>query len=162
LVRQIRAAVPLLLSTGLSVRDFYEITKRQVLVESLAMASHKNGKPNQSLVSAMTGLTRPEIRSLMREQGFRAETLVLISSSRSIRVAREWLRLEKGTSKRLLLPMRGKQISFQHLVRKLAGDVPVIAMQKEMLRLGWVRLHPATNQIELLRKKVLANFSSLI
>ncbi len=159
---RIRALLPALFSNGLSVRDLYEIAKREALVAALPACSHATGRPNQSLLSAVTGLTRPEIRSLLKESGTNAHDLVAISSSRSIRVVREWLTLETGNPRRARLRIRGNSASFQNLVRRFAGDVPVIAMQKELVRLGWVRVHTKSGEIELLPKKVRGQFARII
>jgi Family of unknown function (DUF6502) len=163
LTRQVQAIIPKLFSVGLSVRDLYEIAKRQALVAAVPMSSHLSGRPNQSLLSAITGLTRPEIRSLLRDKPLNSQMLVASANSRSIRVAREWLKLQATDPSRIRLPIRARKgASFQDLVKNNAGDVPLAAMQKEMLRLGWVRLHQSRNELELLKRDVLLAFSELL
>jgi DNA-binding protein Fis len=162
IVQQVRSMIPHLFSTGLSVRDLYEIAKRQALIAALPAAVQLSGRPNQSLLSAMTGLTRPEIRSLLHERPLNSHALVASASSRSIRVVREWIKIEASDSSRRRLPIRGKTASFQHLVQRFAGDIPAVAMQKELLRLGWVRMHRSTAEIELLTRNVRSTFDSLL
>ena len=163
LTRQVQAIIPKLFAVGLSVRDFYEIAKRQALIAALPVCSHLSGRPNQSLLSAMTGLTRPEIRSLLRERSLNSQMLVASASSRSIRVARQWLNLLAIDPSRIRLPIRARKgASFQDLVKNNAGDVPLAAMQKELLRLGWVRLHKTSNELELLKRDVQLAFCELL
>lgn len=162
LVRNIQSVLPLLFSTGLSVRDLYEIAKRQALVMALPLSLHSSGRPNRSLLSAMTGLTRPEVRSLLKEKRLTSPALVKLASSRSIRVTREWLALTEGDARFRRLRIRGKADSFQVLVQRFAGDVTVIAMQKELLRLGWIRIHVSANEVELLAQRVRSTFQRLV
>lgn len=162
LIQKIRSAIPHLLSTGLSVSDLYEIAKQQVLIEAIPLSLNLSGRPNQSQLSAITGLTRPEIRSLLRQREWDSKALAAISRSRSIRVARGWLLLICEDPRLNRLPLRGKRHSFTSLVREYSGDVPQAAMQKELLRLGWVRLFPKEGAIELNSRKVKSTLNALL
>src|SRR5262249_51255165 len=110
----------------------------QAFVKAACQASTlRNGRINQSRVAVLTGLSRPEVRKLMR--GPRPASSRY--QPRTMRVVDGWLSdpryLGRGGTPRAL-PLNGK-LSFASLARKYAGDVPHHAVLEELRRLALVK-----------------------
>ena len=128
-----------LLAAGISISQFQEAAQRAFLKAAARDARFANAKVNQSAVAAMTGLTRSQVRAILR-------TPVNAASQRANRVerlVRGWLTDPLFTSaagNARVLQRNGRGASFATLARKYGGDVPPRALQAELLRQGFVRL----------------------
>jgi len=103
---------------------------RQVYVEVAFREFAPHGKKQTvSRVSALTGLTRKEVKRLLEET--QDEDGGQARYSRAVRVISGWLhdkRFLGETGKPAVLPVDGGQQSFSLLVKEYSGDIPTKAM----------------------------------
>jgi len=125
---------------GMTWREFADISK-SVFVEVAGIEYGIKGRPtNVSRVSLLTGISRKEVgrqRQLLQQQT--AETPVSKTTD-ATRVLSGWHQdpdfNDNGQPK--VLAVEGDGASFALLCRRYAGDIPMVAMLKELKRVGAV------------------------
>jgi Family of unknown function (DUF6502) len=122
-----------LLAAGLSYEKFDALTKRAYVQAASLEARFSNSRINKSAIAAMTGLTRTDVRAVVREIRQSNE----FESDRIERLVTHWLTDPAFTSaskrpKKLLV--RGTRGSFSHLAKKYGADIPPKALLRELLR----------------------------
>jgi hypothetical protein len=127
-----------LLPRGMSPRWFSELARAAFVQAAAEIARLRNGRVNQSRVAAQTGLTRADVKRLLKQNAFqsrkRGQTAVQ-------RVIDGWLAdpefaLRTGQAKQLQIA--GHRGSFARLVKKYGGDVPHRAVLDELRRIAAV------------------------
>jgi Family of unknown function (DUF6502) len=127
-----------LLAAGVSISQFQGAAQRAFLMAAARDAQFANAKLNQSAVAAMTGLTRAQVRSILR----------LPVNAYSHRVSRVdqmvtgWLTdpvFTTAAGNARVLQRNGRGRTFAALAKKYGGDVPPRALLAELLRQGIVR-----------------------
>jgi hypothetical protein len=122
-----------LVAAGFSTTRFAQLTRRAYFQAASLEARFRNERVNQSAVAAMTGLTRAQVRSLVKNRSPRNPA----QDSRIQRLIGGWTTDATFITERQLprrLPLRGKTGSFSDLCRKYGGDVPVRSLLREMSR----------------------------
>jgi hypothetical protein len=134
----LRPVASLMLKLGLTWRQFSAISKA-VFVEVASREYGLRGRPtNISRVSILTGIGRKDVKKLrearvedLRERGDK--------STGATAVLAGWHQdpdfLDDRGQPRLLSVDSGAQ-SFRHLCERYAGDIPAVAMLKELRRVG--------------------------
>lgn len=144
--RWLRPMARWLLGSGVTWKEFSELSRR-VFVEVATAEFGIKGRPtNVSRVALLTGLTRREVRRLRSEapdpeRDADAER----SLNHASRVLSGWhLDAEyiDAHGRPLTLPEKGATASFEALLRRYAGDIPVTALVKELLRSGSIERLP--------------------
>ncbi len=140
LFRVVKPLARLLLASGVGYREFAEVTKSAFV--SVASDDHGlRGRPtNISRVAVMTGLTRKEVRRLRDSLDKRSEKLSLVRSPANM-VLSAWYSDQKfldGTGSPAALAEIGEGLCFGDLVKDYGGDVPPVALLKELERGGAV------------------------
>lgn len=134
--RFLRPVVRFLLRTGVGYREFNEIVK-SVFVDVASEEYGLRGRPtNISRVAVMTGLTRKEVRRI-REMEVPAEVAGAAKRSPANQVLNYWHTdsdFQDSDENPIDLLFDGDEISFMTLARKYGGDVPPIALLKELKR----------------------------
>ena len=135
------SVVRIMLRNGITYREFCEVSK-EVFVEVASKDYGIRGREtNVSRVSVLTGIDRKEVKRvkdllLDHPQVHQAQQ----KQDRITRVLTAWHQdtayLNQAQSP-LILPIEG-QDSFTSLAKAYAGDVPIRALLKEMLRVGVV------------------------
>jgi len=128
-----------LLAAGVSVTQFQEVAQRAFMQAATRNSRFANTKINQSAVAAMTGLSRSQIRSMLRASVNAPSRHV----SRVEQMVRGWLTdplFTTAAGNARVLQKSGRGGSFAALAKKYGGDVPPRALQAELLRQGFVRL----------------------
>jgi hypothetical protein len=127
-----------LLPRGMSPKWFSELARSAFVQAAADIARLRNGRVNHSRVAAQTGLTRADVKRLLKQNAFqsrkRGQTAVE-------RVIDGWLAdpefaLRTGQAKKLKIA--GHRGSFAHLVKKYGGDVPHRAVLDELRRIAAV------------------------
>jgi len=129
-----------LLAAGVSISQFQEAAQRAFLQAAARNARFANAKVNQSAVAAMTGLTRSQVRSMLRFP----INVATHRASRIDQMVRGWLTdplFTTSAGNARVLQRNGRSGSFAALARKYGGDVPPRALQAELLRQGFIRIH---------------------
>ncbi len=132
----------LLLACGFGFKEFTEISKKAFV--SVATSDHGlRGRPtNISRVSVMTGLTRKEVRRL-RTLLASPEEIISLKRSPANKVLAAWHSdplFCSAVGKPRKLPQEGAGSSFHTLVRTYGGDIPPVALLRELERGGAIRV----------------------
>ncbi len=127
-----------LMRAGITPRLFGDLAARAFVKAACKASTLRNGRINQSRVAVLTGLSRTEVRNVIRES-CRAMPRF---QPRTQRVIDGWLSDRRflsraGTPRRI--PLKGAVISFAALVKKYAGDVPQNAVLEELRRKNLVK-----------------------
>lgn len=129
-----------LLAAGVSISHFEGAAQLAFLQAASTEARLGNFRLNQSVVAAMTGLTRTQVRNLLRISA-RKE---LRQESRIERLVTGWLTdplFTTSTGNARVLPIKGHRGSFTVLAKKYGGDITPRALQLELSRQGFIRNH---------------------
>lgn len=130
-------ALPLL-KAGITPKKIAEIAADAFVEAACGASTMRNGRVNQSRVAVLTGLSRAEVRRLMKSQP--ASTAG--KQSRTARVIDGWTsdrRFLDPTGQPRTLKIRGRGNTFESLVKLFAGDVPHRAVLEELRSLRAVK-----------------------
>ena len=150
LQKVLRALIRTLLRNGLAYGEFDQIARKCYVDVAYQHFSPAEKKQTVSNVAILTGLNRKEVKKLHELDTGQPE-LKNRPYNRNIRVIggwindRDYLRAD-GSPKDL--EYEGES-SFCSLVRKYSGDIPVVAMQKSLLKSGNIIID-ADNRVRLL------------
>ncbi len=137
----LRPLVRILLRNGVAYGSFAELAKKVYVEVAFADFIEANRKQTVSRVSAMTGLTRKEVKRITElTDAYDAE--VEQRYNRAVRVIGGWLNDAEFLDAKgapALLPVDGEQGSFTSLVRRFSGDVPTQAMFAVLARAECVK-----------------------
>jgi hypothetical protein len=126
-----------LMRAGITPRLFGDLAAHAFVKAACKAATLRNGRINQSRVAVLTGLSRAEVRNVLRG----ARSTKARFQPRTQRVVDGWLSdtryLVHGAPRPL--PFNGPGASFATLVKKYAGDVPHHAVLEELRRLKLVK-----------------------
>jgi hypothetical protein len=132
----LRPIVRVLVKSGMSWKEFAELAK-SVFVDVVSDEYGKKGRPaNISRVAILTGLSRHEVRKQRAlPTADEAEAELTGFLTRGARVLSGWHQdkdfLDDAGRPRDL-PLDGRGITFADLSRRYGGDIPVVAMLKEL------------------------------
>ena len=127
-----------LMQAGITPRFFGDLAARAFVKAACKASTLRNGRINQSRVAVLTGLSRPEVRKVMRGSLSTPPRF----QPRTLRVIDGWVSDARYTARNgapLPLPVTGGAASFASLVRKYAGDVPHHAVLEELRRLKLIK-----------------------
>jgi len=137
-----------LLPRGMTPKRFAYLARSAFVKAAVDISRLQNGRVNYSRVAAQTGLTRAEVRRLLKynacdaaERGQTALEKVILGW----RTDREFL-TRAGQARRLKIT--GVRGSFTRLVKKHGGDLPHRAVLDELRRIGAVSDHDGTVQLQ--------------
>jgi hypothetical protein len=149
--RLLQPLVRILLRNGIAYGTLAGLI-RQVYVDVAFKDFAPQGKKQTvSRVSALTGLTRKEVKRLLEEDPHAADD-GQARYSRAVRVISGWLHDERfhgDSGKPAVLPLDGEQNSFALLVKEYSGDIPTMAMLAMLEEGGTVSV--SRDRVRLLR-----------
>jgi hypothetical protein len=123
--------------SGLGVGDLYPQIESEFVIAASKVLTNKAGKPNNSQISAATGITRSSVRRILRDTKLPNELRNLGPINKARKVLAEIRRQQKRpSSKRAILPYSRGANSLRKVILSVAGDVTPSAVLKEMKRLG--------------------------
>lgn len=129
-LRLLRPLARILLRNGVPYGTLADLARKAYVDVAFHEFAPQGRKQTISRVSAMTGLTRKEVKRQL-ELGEGNAVPDQARYSRAIRVISGWLhdkQFQDGRGKPVVLPLEGKRKSFSALVRQYSGDIPVMAM----------------------------------
>lgn len=150
----LRPIVTIIMRKGIAFGEFSQVAKSVYIEVAEEQLLQAEGKATTSRISIMTGLTRKDVGALRKNK---SEDGVITDVSqkynRSVRVISAWLEdnefcTEHGYPRTLLI--HGDIGSFESLVVKYSGDMPVRAMLDELKRVGVLEVI-GTDHVSLLR-----------
>ncbi|MEN8206349.1 MAG: DUF6502 family protein [Pseudomonadota bacterium] len=137
----LRPLVRILIRNGVAHGAFAELTKKVFVDVAFDEFSPDGKKQTVSRVSALTGLTRKDVKRLHELQQT-DDSSSQARYNRAVRVISGWRndkRYLDGAGKPADLPMSGKRYSFDELVRQYSGDIPTRAMLSMLVEAGSVK-----------------------
>jgi hypothetical protein len=127
-----------LLPRGMTPKRFADLARSAFVQAASDMSKLRNGRVNHSRVAAQTGLTRADVKRLLKYNEFTSTNRGQTALERVVdgwRADREFL---NHTGNPGHLPVSGERGSFESLVRKHGGDIPHRAVLDELRRIGGV------------------------
>ena len=127
-----------LLPRGMTPKRFAAMARFAFVQAASDMSKLRNGRVNHSRVAAQTGLTRADVKRLLKYNAFASTSRGQTALERVMdgwRCDREFLNHAGDPGQ---LPVLGARGSFERLVRKHGGDIPHRAVLDELRRLGGV------------------------
>ena len=136
-IKLIRPLVRVLLNHGMSHGTFSELSRRVFVEEGFAHESRAGRRPTVSKISALTGLSRKEVKRLKELDPDELDAPGK-RRNRAIRVISGWVNdpVFQSAGEPRVLPLEGEGPSFADLVKKYSGDVPTVAMLSLLLDAG--------------------------
>jgi len=136
-----RPLVRILLRNGVAYGTFSELVRKVYVDVAFADFAPEGRKQTVSRISALTGLTRKEVKRLL-ELDTPDDTASQERFNRGIRVISGWVndaRFHDSSGKPSDLPLDGKLKSFALLVKEYSGDIPTRAMLSMLEEAGSVK-----------------------
>jgi hypothetical protein len=127
-----------LLPRGMTPKRFGELARSAFVQAAADMSKLRNGKVNYSRVAAQTGLSRADVRRLLRSNVFDSARSDQTPVSRVINGWRTDRKFANRVGRPKRLRISGSAMSFTGLVKKYGGDVPHRALLDELRRIGAV------------------------
>jgi hypothetical protein len=130
----------ILLRKGIAFGEFSQLIKRAYIDVTEKQLLKSEGKATTSRITIVTGLTRKEVGNLRKQ----SKSVAPGSSkyNRAVRVISGWLEDTEFSSIDGLpkaLPISGDKGSFEALVNRYSGDIPVRAMLDELERVKVIK-----------------------
>lgn len=144
---------PVMVDEGLTAKAVADIAKRVLVNEAARRSTMATGRVNHSKVAALTGLTRSEVRSLLKGQPLdlaRKRT----GLDRITRVIEGWHadpRFLSANGTPRTLNLGAKTGEFGDLVRRHSGDIPPRVVLEQLLEKNRVKIQ--RGQVRLLATK---------
>jgi Family of unknown function (DUF6502) len=136
--------IDLMLVGGISVQEMGQIVRICAVDNAGRRVRGDTGRNSYSRVSIITGLPRSEVARLMKT-GSTISQHSNYNQHRAQRVLSAWYDEPRYLNKDGdpdALPIFGKRRSFESLVRRSSGGIPVRAMLDELIRVDAVQLLP--------------------
>ncbi len=141
ILKLLRPLVRILLRNGVPFKSFAELAKQTYVEVARDEFVIKGKKQTVSRISILTGLTRKEVKQLVKP--VQADHSVATDRyNRAARVIAGWVRDADFQGKKgqpAPLPLEGSRKSFTELVRRYSGDIPSRAILDEFQRVGVVK-----------------------
>ena len=140
-LRLMQPLVRILLRNGMAYGSLAELVRKVYVDVAWREFAPQGKKQTVSRVSALTGLTRKEVRRLLDEGTATAPDQERYN--RAIRVISGWVndrRFLDSDGKTADLPVEGKRKSFALLVKDYSGDIPTQAMLSMLEEAGSIRM----------------------
>lgn len=137
----LKSLVSVIHRNGISFGEFSTLAKHAFIKETEKELIASGEKVTTSSLAIITGLTRKDVSALRKDEAPKSE--IVSQQNRAIRVIGGWTAEpefcdSEGNPK--ILNISGSKNSFENLVLKFSGDMPYMAMLKELLRSKSVEL----------------------
>jgi len=124
-----------LLPRGMTPRGFGELARFAFVRAATEMSRLRNGRVNYSRVAAQTGLSRADVKRLLKTDSFDSRRIPNAPTERVVNGWRTDPRFSQRPGRPKGLRIAGPRESFASLVRKYGGDVPPRAVLDELRRI---------------------------
>lgn len=148
----LRPLVRILIRNGVAFGSLAEVAREVYVDVAFEDFKPEGKKPTVSRVSALTGLSRKEVKRLHELEVPDAESRQE-RYSRAVRVVSGWMndrRFHDGEGNPSVLSLEGTRKSFGLLVKEYSGDIPTMAMLSILQDAGSVILKD--NKVSLVRR----------
>jgi hypothetical protein len=124
-----------LLPRGMTPRRFGELARFAFVRAATEMSRLRNGRVNYSRVAAQTGLSRSDVKRLLKSDVFDARRIARAPMERVVNAWRTDRLFAYRPGRPRGLQITGPGASFANLARKYGGDVPHRAVLDELRRI---------------------------
>lgn len=148
----LRPLVRILIRNGVAFGSLAEVAREVYVDVAFEDFKPEGKKPTVSRVSALTGLSRKEVKRLHELEVSDGESRQA-RYSRAVRVVSGWMndrRFHDGEGNPSVLSLEGTRKSFALLVKEYSGDIPTMAMLSILQDAGSVVLKG--NKVSLVRR----------
>ena len=148
--------IRILLRNGISFREFAEVLKEVFVAVCARDLAIPGRRMTLSRIAIVTGLTRKEVASIVRDDELRRRALET-NANRAARILEAWHSDTRfvgpyGFPRDLLIDGNDPAGTFGDLVREHSGDMPVRAMLDELLRVGAAKLLESGEVVRVLKR----------
>jgi hypothetical protein len=148
--------VRILLRNGISFREFAEIVKEVFVAVCARDLAVPGRRMTMSRIAIVTGLTRKEVSSIVRDDELRRKALET-NANRAARLLEAWHTDTRflgpyGFPRDLFIDRKDPDGTFADLVGEHGGDMPVRAMLDELLRVGAAKLLESGEVVRVLKR----------
>lgn len=160
-MRLLRPLVRILLRNGIAYGTLAELVRKVYVDVAFDEFSPRGRKQTLSRVSALTGLTRKEVKRL-HELKNPDDSAAQERFNRGVRVISGWVndkRFQNDRGKPADLTVEGRRKSFAKLVKDYSGDIPTRAMLAMLEDSGSVRL--LQDRVRLIRRAFVPDSASI-
>jgi uncharacterized protein DUF6502 len=136
LKRVVNPLVDLIFDAGITVREFSQLVRDSAVRNATRRVTKQTGRDSKSRVAIITGLPRSEVARILRSDDISLGKRLGQHPVRKVLAA--WFdnpRFLDATGDPAILPIFGKRRSFEQLVTKHSGGIPVRAMLDELTRI---------------------------
>ena len=129
----------LMFEAGLTVQEFNKLARERAVKIAITRVLKENGRPSNSRVSIVTGLPRSEVTKILKSLDSIERPKPGLHPARRILAAwHDDPRFLAPNGVPEDLPIFGRRRSFEGLVQKYGGGIPVRAMLDELIQLNAV------------------------
>jgi hypothetical protein len=136
LKRVVNPLVDLMFDAGITVREFSQLSRESAVRNATRRVTKEIGRDSKSRVAIITGLPRSEVARILRRDDISPGKRLGQHPVRKVLAA--WFdnpRFLEATGDPAILPIFGKRRSFEQLVTRHSGGIPVRAMLDELTRI---------------------------
>jgi hypothetical protein len=136
LKRVVNPLVDLMFDAGITVREFGQLTRESAVRNAARRVTRELGRDSKSRVAIITGLPRSEVARILRSDDISPGRRLGQHPVRKVLTA--WFdnpRFLDASGDPAILSIFGKRRSFEQLVARHSGGIPVRAMLDELTRI---------------------------
>jgi hypothetical protein len=129
--------------TGVTVQEFTKVLRERAVRRATVRVSHEGGQSSKSRVAILTGLPRSEVARILKAAD--ASMIGRVGQNPARRVIAGWYDnpiFLSNTGDPLVLPIYGAKRSFERLVARYSGGIPVRAMLDELIQINAIEVLP--------------------
>jgi len=152
-IQLLRPLIKMLIRHNVSQSEFVEISRRAYVDVAFADFAIPGKPKTVSHAAVVTGLSRKEVLRIQKLKGLH-EPIESSHINRASRVVSGWMHDKNfigKDGKPLPLPVKGKEPSFEILVKRYSGDITWGAVLDEMLRVKTITINN-NNEVVLLNE----------
>ncbi len=141
LKRVVDPLVDLMFDAGVTVHEFSQLVRERAVRAAARRVVRENGRESKSRIAILTGLPRSEVARILKSIEISPGKRLGQHPARKVLAA--WFespRYLTATGEPAVLPIFGKQRSFEQLVAKHSGGIPVRAMLDELTQIDAVEM----------------------
>ncbi len=135
--------IDLMFDTGVTVQEFSRIVRERAVRRATTRVSKDSGHGSKSRVAILTGLPRSEVARILKASDCSPMRRIGVNPARKVLAGwydNPMFLSENGDP--LVLPIFGSRRSFERLVARYCGGIPVRAMLDQLVQINAVEVLP--------------------
>lgn len=143
LARIVDPLIDLMFDTGVTVQEFSRIVRERAVRRATVRVHRDSGHTSKSRIAILTGLPRSEVARILKAAD--ASKSGRLGQHPARRVLAGWYDNPMFLSENgdpLILPIFGARRSFERLVARFSGGIPVRAMLDQLIQINAIEVLP--------------------